>query len=102
MHQTDRILLRKLVNRFGRVLTGLQSVQELLVFLVALVLANVAPRPLWLTQSVAISNFWWQLGAVGGLTALALFCGWLQGVLGWTPEEVSFATPAQGPGHGHT
>src|SRR5438132_12343890 len=28
---------------------------------------------------VAIPNFWWQLGCVSALVAVALFCGWLQG-----------------------
>ena len=53
-----------------------------------------------------LPNFWWQLVAVGALTVAALFCGWLQDRLGWTPAEVSFDPPApahdhHGHGHGH-
>jgi hypothetical protein len=50
---------------------------------------------------ITIGNFFWQLGAVIGLTLLALFCGWVQGRLEWTPEEVSFEPPAHEHGHGH-
>src|SRR5262245_32721081 len=49
-------------------------------------------------------NFWGTFGHVGAWAALALFCGWLQGQLGWTPPEMSFAPPAHhdhGHGHGH-
>src|SRR5262245_37608167 len=35
-----------------------------------------------------IPNGWWQAGAVAGLVAVALFCGWLQGHYGWTPPEI--------------
>jgi hypothetical protein len=36
------------------------------------------------------------------LALVALFCGWLQDQLGWTPEEVSFEPPAAEHGHhGH-
>lgn len=44
-------------------------------------------------------NFYWQICAVGGLAVAGLFCGWLQGKLGWTPAEVTFAPPE--PAHGH-
>jgi hypothetical protein len=47
-----------------------------------------------------VANFWWQLGAVGLLVALTLFCGWLQGVFGWAPAEVELE-PAAGEEHGH-
>jgi hypothetical protein len=46
-----------------------------------------------------IPNFFWQLGGVVSLTLLALFCGWVQGRLDWTPNEVSFDPPAQEHGH---
>src|SRR5690349_7845154 len=36
---------------------------------------------------VTLPNFVWQLGAVGGLVGSALFCGWLQDYMGWTPPE---------------
>jgi hypothetical protein len=48
-----------------------------------------------------IPPFWWHLGAVSLLVALALFCGFLQGVLGWAPEELSLEPPAVAHDHGH-
>jgi hypothetical protein len=38
------------------------------------------------------------LGWVGVAVAVALLCGWLQGVLGWTPAEINLEPPAD---HGH-
>jgi len=69
------------------------AVCVLMAFLAALVWSALFPhRP----------NFWWQLGAVSLLAAAALVCGWLQGVLGWTPAEVTFDPPADAhDGHGH-
>ena len=43
---------------------------------------------------VPLPNFWWQLGYVAMLVAVALFCGWLQGVFRWTPSEISLDPPA--------
>ncbi len=63
----------------------------LLTFLSALAWSRVFPRP--------VANFWWHLGASTGLVLAALFCGWLQGVLGWQPAEVSFDPPADDHGH---
>jgi hypothetical protein len=50
-----------------------------------------------------IPNFWWQLGYITGLVGVALFCGWLQGILGWTVAEIDLEPPAPGHGdaHGH-
>lgn len=53
-----------------------------------------------------IPNGWWQLGEVCTLAALALFCGWLQGYFGWTPQEISVepSPPAHddhGAAHAH-
>lgn len=50
---------------------------------------------------VTVPNYWWQLGGVGILVASALFCGWLQGVLGIQPIEVNFDPPAHADHHGH-
>jgi hypothetical protein len=50
---------------------------------------------------VVIPNFWWQLGYVALLIALALFCGWLQGVLHWVPAELDLTPPVQGFEHVH-
>jgi hypothetical protein len=73
----------------------------LLTFIIALTWAYVSPSACTWLPGVSIPNFWWQLGGVSILVALALFCGWLQGVLGWAPEEVSFDPPAVSDGHGH-
>jgi hypothetical protein len=72
----------------------------LLIYLVALVWSYLAPSSCNCLVFMTIGNFWWQLGAVSALAALALLCGWLQGQLGWTPEEVSFEPPAAGQAHG--
>jgi hypothetical protein len=45
--------------------------------------------------------FWWELGSTASLALLALFCGWLQGRIGWLPPEVSFEPPAETHAHGH-
>ena len=53
---------------------------------------------------VRIATYWGQLATVGGLAALALFCGWLQGQLGYRPAEVPIEAPGHGSaahGHGH-
>jgi hypothetical protein len=49
-----------------------------------------------------LPNFWWQLGGTTSLALLGLFCGWLQGRMGWTPPEVTFDPPAEhhDPSHG--
>lgn len=36
----------------------------------------------------------WHLGGVCALVAIALFCGWLQGVWGLTPPEIPIEPPA--------
>src|SRR5215831_20033196 len=49
----------------------------LILLIAAFVWSRIAPT----TEA----NLWWQLGVVGGLAALALLCGWLQGVFGIVP-----------------
>jgi hypothetical protein len=69
----------------------------LLTVIAALAWAEIAPAT-W----HGIPNFWWQLGASGLLVGLALFCGWLQGVFGWTPPEMNLgAATASVHNHGH-
>jgi len=52
---------------------------------------------------LAPGHFAWQLGIVAALACLALFCGWLQGRLHWTPREVSVEPPVvSDDGHGHS
>jgi hypothetical protein len=72
----------------------------LLMLLSALVWSRIAPSDLNLGLG-AVPNFWWQLGAVGLLASITLFCGWLQGILHWAPPEISFEPPAHDPSHGH-
>lgn len=72
----------------------------LLVLLAALVWSRLAPSELSLASGAVLPNFWWQLMASGLLAASALFCGWLQGLSGRVPPEVSVEPPAA-PAHGH-
>lgn len=70
----------------------------------ALVWSQITPTACDCLTVVSVPNFWWQLGAVGLLAAVALFCGWLQGVFGWTPPEISLEPPAAAAHdhhHGH-
>ena len=50
---------------------------------------------------VPLATFWWHLAACSALALVALFCGWLQGRLGWTPVAVHFDPPEQHDDHGH-
>ena len=71
----------------------------LLLFLIALVWSRLVPEngPSFLP----LPNFWWQLGYVLILGCIAMFCGWLQSVLHWTPHEINLDPPAPGHGHDH-
>jgi hypothetical protein len=72
----------------------------LLVLVVALAWSSISPSTCR-CLGFPIANFLWQLIGVTGLTLLMLFCGWVQGRLGWTPAEVSFEPPPPEHGHGH-
>jgi hypothetical protein len=69
----------------------------LLMLVSALVWSRIAPSECQLGLAT-VSNFWWQLGAVGLLAAVAFFCGWLQDLLHWTPAEIHFDTPVPAEG----
>ena len=73
----------------------------LLLVVAALIWSRLAPGPCNCLGFVTVPNFWWQLGEVGLIAALTLFCGWLQGVLGWTPREISLEPPAHAAVHEH-
>ena len=73
----------------------------LLILLSALVWSQMAPADCDCLGFVTVPNFWWQLGEMGLLVGLTLFCGWLQGYFGWYPAEVSLGPPAPGHGHAH-
>jgi hypothetical protein len=63
--------------------------------------ALIAPGESGVLGFVKIPNGWWQAGDVAALICLALFCGWLQGRLGWAPAEIPIEPPGHGSGHGH-
>lgn len=73
----------------------------LLIFLIAMVWSRLDPRSCNCLGFATLPNFWWQLGYVSMLAAIAMFCGWLQSVLHWTPHEINLDPPAHGHGHGH-
>ncbi len=65
----------------------------------ALVWSRISPSDCDGLRFITVPNFWWQLGTVGLYIAVALFCGWLQGVFGWTPPEIDLEPPAASAGH---
>lgn len=72
----------------------------------ALVWSRLEPKACACLGFVTVPNFLWQLGAVGLLIASAFFCGWLQGVMHWTPPELQLEPQpahdhAHEVGHGH-
>jgi hypothetical protein len=70
----------------------------LLIFLAAMAWSHIDPNP-WSVPGIgAMSSMWSSLGCVCALTALALFCGWLQGVMGWSPADIELE-PAEEHGH---
>ena len=70
----------------------------LLVLLIAIVWTALDPRP---CETCGMPAFWWQLGYVSMLAAFALFLGWIQTVMHWTPHDINLDPPAHGHGHGH-
>jgi hypothetical protein len=74
----------------------------LLIVMVSLVWSRLDPTDCSCLVLFTVPNFWWHLGGVGLLVAIAFFCGWLQGVFGWTPEEIDLDPPAvTAHAHGH-
>lgn len=73
----------------------------LLIVASALGWSQLFPRDAVWFGFLRLPNFWWQLVAVACFVALALFCGWLQGYLRWTPAEISVEPAPASPGHGH-
>ncbi|MBX7102621.1 MAG: hypothetical protein K1X57_00970 [Gemmataceae bacterium] len=73
----------------------------LLVAMAAKVWSLFDRRPLSVA-GMTLHNFWWQLLAATILTGVALFCGYLQGVMGYSPAVVSLDPPeTHDHGHGH-
>ena len=76
----------------------------LLVLVSAYAWSQIAPGDCGCLGFVRIPSFWAHLGGVSALTAIALFCGWLQGYMGWAPAEIAIEAPGHGSashGHGH-
>lgn len=74
----------------------------LILVVAALVWSRIAPGSCSCLALVTLPNFWWQLGAMGLIAGLTLFCGWLQGLLAWVPPEINLEPPAQAAGsHEH-
>lgn len=72
----------------------------------ALVWSRLEPTSCSCLRFVTVPNFWWQLGSVGLLVGLTLFCGWLQTYFGWTPPVINVEPTPHGDhddahGHGH-
>jgi len=70
----------------------------LLVVLVAIVWSRIDPRA---CPDCGLPNFWWQLGYVSMLAAIAMVLGWVQSVFHWTPHDFNLDPPAHAHGHGH-
>lgn len=74
----------------------------LLAILAALAWAHIAPSTCTVLGILSLPNFWWQLGASLLIVGTALFAGWLQGVIAYSPPEISVEPPAHVEhGHGH-
>ncbi len=73
----------------------------LLWFISAVVWSRLDPRDYDALGFVSLPNFWWQLIAIGKLIGLALFFGWLQGVIRYAPPEMSVEMPTGHDSHGH-
>jgi hypothetical protein len=85
---------------------GAWTAVVLIVLVSGVVWARLDPRDLsW--PGFYVPALAWRVSAAVGLFLLALFCGWLQGVIGWTPPEIAVHPPepehghAHGDGHGH-
>jgi hypothetical protein len=78
----------------------------LLVLLISMVWSHIDPDP-WTIKGIGSAPSRWAcLGCVSAWAALALFCGWLQGVLNFTPAEIELEPveehgQAADHGHGH-
>jgi hypothetical protein len=63
----------------------------LLVVVAAAAWSRIKPEGYNFANLATIPNIWWQFAAVLLAVGLALFCGWLQGVLRYTPITVEVA-----------
>jgi hypothetical protein len=65
----------------------------LLSLLATLIWTAVDPAPFTSLPFVTIPAFWSHLVSVLLLVLTALFCGWLQGLVGWAPEDIVLDPP---------
>jgi hypothetical protein len=70
-----------------------------LMFLSSFAWSCIDQSALTITGVGTVSSFWWRLGCVCALTLTALFCGWLQGNMGWAPPEIELEPPELPNGH---
>jgi hypothetical protein len=86
---------------WGVLARGGWMVVVLLTVVTALVWASIAPGTFDVLGLFTLANFWWQLAAVTLIVLLALFCGWVQGRMGWQPAEIDLEPPAPAVHHDH-
>ena len=70
----------------------------LVIVLIAIVWSRIDPSP---CGACNLPNFWWQLGYVSMVAAIAMVLGWVQSVFHWTPHDINLDPPAHTHGHGH-
>jgi hypothetical protein len=70
----------------------------LLILLTSMVWSHIDPNPWSVSGIGSVPSVWACLGCVCAFAAVALFCGWLQGVMGWAPAEIELE-PAEEHGH---
>jgi hypothetical protein len=73
----------------------------LLGLIIATAWSRIAPSECDCLRFATIPNFWWQLGGVSTLAALALFAGWLQSQWHYQPPEIAIEPPPPEHGHAH-
>jgi len=81
-----------------RLAEGAWAPLALLATMIGLVWGWMFPSEMLVLGKITVTNFWWQLLAVGTVVGVGFFCGWLQGVFGWHPTDVPLEPP---PPHGH-
>jgi hypothetical protein len=70
----------------------------LVLLMAAKVWSLIDRRPLTVA-GVTLHNYWWQLIATVILAGIVLFCGYLQGQMGFEPATVSLEPPVHDNGH---
>jgi hypothetical protein len=55
----------------------------------------------WNLASLTLPNYWWQFVCVTALIGVALFCGWFQGVIGYSAPDMNVEMPSGHEDHVH-